>query len=49
VGTGNGKKKNVNPCSSGTGGEVPEPGTWLLVASGMAAMYWKARQRFART
>jgi len=49
VGTGNGKKKNVNPCSSGTGGEVPEPGTWLLVGSGMAAMYWKARQRFART
>ena len=29
------------------GGEVPEPGTWLLVGSGLAAIYWKTRQRFA--
>jgi hypothetical protein len=42
-------KKKGNPCGSGAGGEVPEPGTWLLVASGLAAMYWKTRQRFART
>jgi len=50
--TGKGKKKPVNPCASGgggSGGEVPEPGTWLLVASGLAAVYWKARHRFART
>jgi len=46
-GTG-GKKGKGNPCSSGGGGEVPEPGTWLLVASGLAAIYWKTRQRFAR-
>ena len=46
--TGN-KKKKGNPCGSGGGGEVPEPGTWLLLASGLAAIYWKARQRFART
>ena len=41
-----------NPCSTGGpggGGEVPEPGTWLLVASGLAGMLWKTRQRFART
>ena len=47
--TGN-KKGKGDPCGNGTGGgEVPEPSTWLLVASGLAAMYWKARQRFART
>jgi hypothetical protein len=45
--TQNGKKKNVNVCE-GTGAEVPEPGTWLLVASGLGGLYWKARQRLAR-
>lgn len=43
-----GKNKNVDPCTGGGLSEVPEPGTWFMVASGMAAMYWKARQRFAR-
>jgi hypothetical protein len=39
-----------NPCVVTTGGggggvsEVPEPGTWLLVASGLALMFWKSRQ-----
>ena len=33
----------------GGGGEVPEPGTWLLVASGVAVMFWIGRNRFART
>ncbi len=49
--TGSGKKKRADPCGAGGGGggEVPEPGTWLLVASGLALMYWKARQKFART
>src|SRR5450755_1717821 len=42
-----GKKGQGNPCGSG-GSEVPEPGTWLLVACGLAAIYWKTRQRFAR-
>jgi len=43
------KKGNPGPCGTGGGGgEVPEPGTWLLVASGLAAMYWQARRKFAR-
>jgi hypothetical protein len=46
--TGKGKKKG-DVCSGGGGtSEVPEPGTWLLVGSGISAMYWKARQRFGR-
>ena len=47
--TGTGKKGKGNPCGNGTGsgGEVPEPGTWLLVVSGLAAMYWKTRQKLA--
>jgi hypothetical protein len=46
-----GTKKKGNPCGSGGGGggEVPEPGTWLLVASGLGVMFWKTRHRFART
>jgi len=47
VTTGTGKKGKVNPC--GNVGEVPEPGTWLLVASGLALIYWKSRHRFSRT
>lgn len=37
-----------NPCAP-NGGEVPEPGTWLLVATGLAAVYWISRGRYART
>jgi hypothetical protein len=41
-----GKKKKPGPCSSGgTPETVPEPGTWLLFASGLAAIYWQARRR----
>ena len=43
------RKGKGDPCGNGAGGEVPEPGTWLLVASGLAAIGWKTRQRFART
>lgn len=44
-----GKQGKGNPCASGSsGGEIPEPGTWLLVASGLAGMYWKTRQRLIR-
>jgi hypothetical protein len=44
------KKKKVDPCSSGGGGgEVPEPGTWLLMASGAAGLFWKARHKFSRS
>ena len=46
--TGKGKKKVTNPCGPGGLTEVPEPGTWLLMISGLAAICWKARQRFAR-
>ena len=44
------KKKTGDPCvtTSGGGTEVPEPGTWLLMASGAAGLYWKARRRFSR-
>jgi hypothetical protein len=43
-------KKKGNPCGNGEGGggEVPEPSTWLLVASGLAVMLWTSRQRLAR-
>ena len=45
------KKKKADPCGAGGvggGGEVPEPGTWLLMASGAAGLYWKARHKFSR-
>ncbi len=45
---GNGKNKNIDMCAGSSTSEVPEPGTWLLVASGMAALMWMARQKFAR-
>jgi hypothetical protein len=44
------KKKGGACGSSGGGGgqgTVPEPGTWLLVASGFAGMYWQIRRRLA--
>ncbi len=48
------KKKKGNPCGGGGGGgggmgEIPEPGTWLLVASGLVALYWKFRHQLAGT
>lgn len=47
----NGKRKNLDPCGVGglAGADVPEPGTWLLMASGVAGLYWKARHRLSRT
>jgi PEP-CTERM motif len=46
------KKKKVpgGPCGNGSGslGIVPEPGTWIMFASGLAAIYWQARRRLAR-
>lgn len=45
-----GKKGKGEPCGNGgAGGEVPEPGTWLLFGTGLAAIYWKMRGRSVRT
>ncbi len=38
-----GKKKKGSPCGPGV---VPEPGTWVMLASGLAAIFWKARHKF---
>ena len=46
--SGDKKKKKGDPCGGGGGGEVPEPGTWLLMASGAVGVYWKARHKFSR-
>jgi hypothetical protein len=43
----NGKKKKGG-CGSGSPETVPEPGTWLLVASGASGLYWHARRKLAR-
>jgi PEP-CTERM motif len=40
-------KKKGGACS-GPPESVPEPGTWLLMASGLVGIYWNARRRFAR-
>jgi hypothetical protein len=41
-----GKKKNgVGPCGTGV---VPEPGTWVMLASGLAAIFWQARRKLRR-
>jgi len=37
------KKKGTSPC--GTTGAVPEPGTWLMLITGVVAMGWLARRR----
>jgi|ERR1700722_11354917 hypothetical protein len=39
-----GKKKKGGPCGPGV---VPEPGTWVLLASGLAAIFWKSRHKFS--
>ena len=49
-GTTSGNKNKGNPCggeSPGTG-VVPEPGTWVMFASGLAAIYWQARRKLTR-
>jgi len=43
----NGKKKRVGSCGESVGA-VPEPSTWILFLSGVAAIFWQARRRFAR-
>jgi hypothetical protein len=41
-----GKKKKTGSC--GVAETVPEPGTWLLFASGLAAIYLLARRKLSR-
>jgi hypothetical protein len=48
VAVGKGKKKVVNPCGTGGLAEVPEPGTWVLMVSGLAFIFWIARRKLAR-
>jgi hypothetical protein len=42
-GTGSGKKK-PGPCGVSGTATVPEPGTWILLASGLAAVLWRQRR-----
>jgi len=42
------KKKVVDPCGSGGLAEVPEPGTSVLMISGLAFIFWITRRRLAR-
>jgi PEP-CTERM motif len=41
-----GKKKTGGPC--GGPGTVPEPSTWVMFASGLAAISWQARRKLSR-
>ena len=45
-----GKKKKGDICAAAGGGVgvAPEPGTWLLVGSGLVLLFWKSRDRFVR-
>jgi hypothetical protein len=43
---GAGKKKG-GPC--GPPGVVPEPGTWILFASGLIVIYWQTRRKLSRS
>jgi len=43
-----GKKGSAGPCGEGGGvGTVPEPGTWMLVASGVGLIAWRYRSRLS--
>jgi PEP-CTERM motif len=46
--SGDQKKKKVNPCSNTGTAPVPEPGTWLMIATGLALIGLQARRKFAR-
>jgi PEP-CTERM motif len=45
---GKGKTSTSGACGSGSAGVVPEPGTWLMLASGLVAIYWLARGKLSR-
>jgi hypothetical protein len=47
--TGSNGKKKPGPCgSTGSPSPVPEPGTWLMLLSGLAAIGWQARHKLLR-
>ena len=48
-GSGTKKHTGIGPCGSGGSGAVPEPGSWLLMATGLALMFWKFRNRLHPT
>lgn len=41
------KKKKVDPCGKTGVVATPEPGTWLLLLTGSALMFWIGRRRLA--
>jgi hypothetical protein len=45
---GKGKTSTSGACGSESAGVVPEPGTWLMFASGLVAIYWLARGKLSR-
>jgi hypothetical protein len=45
--TGKGKNKNIDVCGGGSTSEVPEPGTWVLMITGMVGLLWMARHRIS--
>jgi hypothetical protein len=42
-----GGRKKVGPCGSGPS-TVPEPATWVMLISGLAALTWHGHRKFAR-
>jgi hypothetical protein len=43
-----GGRKKVGPCGSSGPSTVPEPATWVMLASGLVALAWQTRRKFAR-
>ena len=44
-----GKKPKVGACGASTGpSTIPEPGTWVMLLSGLAAIGWQVRHRLSR-
>jgi hypothetical protein len=44
------RKKPIGPCGTGggaVGGNVPEPGTWLLFGTGLALIAWRFRHKIS--
>jgi PEP-CTERM motif len=47
-GAATGGKKKLGPCGTVIP-TVPEPTTWVMLLSGLAAVFWRARKRVSRT